>query len=225
MPLRTQLAVLAWFLSIPILAAEPEAPKPTEGAKPPQGAIILFDGKDASKWDKAKVTPEGHLEVGAITKEKYGDALIHVEFSIQPDPTGKKTAGNSGVYIQQRYEIQILNTAGAKPDKGGCGAIYKLKAPDVNAAKAPGEWQTYDITFRAPRWDGQKKIANARISVVHNGVKIHDNVEVPAKTGSGKAEGPDPGPLYLQSHGNKVYFRNLWLLPLKPEEPPKPAAP
>ena len=215
--MRTRLGCVAWLVWAVALAGE-EA-KPTEGLKPPEGAVVLFDGKDASKWDKAKVTPDGTLEVGAITKDKFGDCQLHLEFNIQPDPTGKKTAGNSGVYIQQRYEIQILNTAGQPPAKGGCGAIYQFKAPDTNQAKPPGEWQTYDITFRAPRWDGEKKTENARISVVHNGVKVHDNVEVPRKTGSGKPEGPEPGPLFLQNHGNKVFFRNIWLLPLKEDAP------
>jgi hypothetical protein len=213
-------------LCISALAMAAEEAKPTEGLKPPEGALVLFDGKDTSKLDQAKVTPDGYLEVGAITKEKFGDAQIHLEFNIQPDPTGKKSAGNSGIYIQNRYEIQILNTAGQPPQKGGCGAIYQFKAPDTNQAKPPGEWQTYDITFRAPRWDGEKKTENARISVVHNGVKVQDNVEVPRKTGAGKPEGPEPGPLYLQSHGNKVYFRNVWLLPLKQEAAaPKAEAP
>ena len=204
--MRTTLACVLWC-ALTALAAEE--------AKPPEGAVVLFDGKDTSKLDKAKVTPDGYLEVGAITKDKFGDCQIHVEFNIQPDPTGKKTAGNSGIYIQNRYEIQIMNTADGPPQKGGCGAIYQFKAPDTNQAKPPGEWQTYDITFRAPRWDAEKKTENARITVVHNGVKVQDNVEVPRKTGAGKPEGPEPGPLLLQNHGNKVFYRNVWLLPLK----------
>ncbi|MBM4038993.1 MAG: DUF1080 domain-containing protein [Planctomycetes bacterium] len=215
--MRRLILLGGWLWCAAAMAGE-EA-KPTEGLKPPEGAIVLFDGKDASRWERASVTPEGYLEAGATTKEKFGDCQLHLEFNIQPDPTGKKVSGNSGVYIQRRYEIQILNSAGGPPQKGGCGAIYQFKAPDTNQAKPPGEWQTYDITFRAPRWDdAKKKTANARVSVVHNGVKVHDNVEVPRKTGAGKAEGPEPGPLYLQHHGNKVFFRNIWLLPLKAEE-------
>ena len=215
--MRRLIPLGAWLWCVAALAGE-EA-KPTEGLKLPEGAIVLFDGKDTAAWNNAKVTPEGYLEAGAITKEKFGDAQIHVEFNIQPDPTGKKTAGNSGIYIQNRYEIQIMNTAGQPPQKGGCGAIYQFKAPDTNQAKPPGEWQTYDITFHAPRWDAdKKKTESARITVVHNGVKVQDNVEVPRKTGAGKAEGPDDGPLYLQNHGNKVFYRNVWLLPLKAEE-------
>ena len=215
--MRKLMLLGAWLWCVMALAGE-EA-KPTEGLKPPEGAIVLFDGKDTSNLANAKVTPEGLLEVGATTKDQFGDCQIHLEFNIQPDPTGKKVSGNSGVYIQNRYEIQILNSAGAPPQKGGCGAIYQFKPADTNQAKAPGEWQTYDITFRAPRWDEQgKKTGNARISVVHNGVKVQDNVEVPNKTGHGKPEGPEPGPLYLQDHGNKVFYRNVWLLPLKAEE-------
>jgi len=210
--MRPALTCALWC-AVAALAAE--QPKPTLGLKPPEGAIVLFDGTDTSRWNNARVTPQGYLEVGAITKEKFGDCQLHLEFNIQPGPGGKRTSGNSGVYIQQRYEIQILNTAGRRPWKGGCGAIYQFKAPDLNAALPPGRWQSYDITFRAPRWDGAKKVANARISVVHNGVKIHDDVEVTRKTGHGKPEGPGPAPLYLQNHGNKVYFRNIWLLPLE----------
>jgi len=202
------------FLTIlgPALAAE------TDTARPPEGAIILFDGKDTSRWTRAKMTEDGYLMAGAISKEKFGDCIIHLEFNIQPHPQGRRVGGNSGVYIQRRYEIQILNTHGRKPSRGGCGAIYQVRAPSVNAARPPGEWQTYHITFRAPRWEGKKKIRNARISVIHNGVLIHDNVEVPNKTGSGRREGPEPGPLYLQYHGNKVLFRNVWILPLKPDD-------
>ncbi len=217
--MRRLMLLGAWVWCVAALAGE-EA-KPTEGLKPPEGAIVLFDGKDASRWDMATVTPEGYLEAGAITKEKFGDCQLHLEFNIQPDPTGRKTSGNSGVYIQHRYEIQILNSAGGEPQKGGCAAIYQFKPADTNQAKPPGEWQTYDITFRAPRWDGAKKTENARITVVHNGVKVHDSVDVPRKTGAGKAEGPEPGPLCLQDHRNKVFFRNIWLLPLKAEELPK----
>jgi len=217
--LRPSCTSVLLVLSSLAFGAEPEAPAPSLGAKPPEGAIVLFDGTDTTKWVKAKME-DGFLREGPMTKDKFGDARIHLEFNIQPLPDGKRPHGNSGVYIQQRYEIQILNNHGQKAaSKGGCGAVYQFKAADVNACKAPGEWQTYDITFRGPRWDGGKKTENARISVVHNGVTIHDNVEVPNKTGHGQREGPEPGPLNLQNHGAKVYYRNIWLLPLKDEAP------
>jgi hypothetical protein len=204
--------LLVWVALLARLALGAEAP-----AQPPEGAILLFDGKDTSKWSNAKVTEDGCLLAGAVTKDKFQDFTLHLEFMMDGE-VSEKNAGNSGVYLQQRYEIQILNTAHKKPPgKGDCGAIYKFKAPDQNAAKPPREWQTYDITFQAPRWDGDKKTQNARISVLHNGIPIHNDVEVPNKTGSGKPEGPDPGPLYLQQHGNRVLFRNIWILESKKE--------
>jgi len=215
MSTRAPKALSFLFLIGSALAAEAETPKPTLGAKPPEGAIVLFDGTDTAKWTRAKME-DGFLREGPTTKGKFGDAQIHLEFNIQPLPGGKRPHGNSGVYIQRRYEIQILNCHGRKtPSKGGCGAIYQFKAADSNQALAPGEWQSYDITFRAPRWEGDKKVENARITVVHNGVVIHDNVDVPRKTGHGQKEAPAPGPLHLQNHGAKVTYRNIWLLPLK----------
>ena len=202
--------------ALPGLAGEPGA----DLSKPPDGAIVLFDGTDTSRWARGKTTDDGFLMAGAITKDKFRDCVLHLEFNMLPGPQGKRVSGNSGVYIQRRYEIQIINSHGRKPSKGGCGAIYQTKAPDENVARKLGQWQSYHITFREPRWEGKKKIANARISLVFNGVKVHDDVEVPRKTGHGRPEGPEPGPLYLQHHGNKVVFRNIWLLPLKPSPTP-----
>jgi len=217
-PLRrlNLLAPLA-ILFASALAAEAEGPQPTLGAKPPEGAVVLFDGTDASKWKGGRVE-EGCLREGPTTKDSFGSAQIHLEFSIQPLPDGKRPHGNSGVYIQRRYEIQVLNSAGQPPSKGGCAAIYQFKPPDTNASLPPGEWQSVDITFHQPRWDGDTKVKNARITVVHNGVKVQDDVEVPRKTGSGQKEGPEPGPLFLQNHGAKVLYRNIWLLPLRDDE-------
>jgi len=212
---KASLIVLAMAAALCLAATDKPTPKPTLGAKPPKGAIVLFDGTDTSKWANAKMTPDGLLMAGAKTKEAFGDCIIHLEFRIEPGKGGRRVSGNSGVYIQERYEIQILNTYGQPPSKGGCGAIYRVKAPDVNAALPPGKWQSYDITFHAPRWRGNKKIKNARISVIHNGIKVHDDVEVPNKTGHGKPEGPEPRPLYLQYHSSVVHFRNIWLLPLR----------
>ena len=208
---RLVLAILALLCALsPALAAEADL------AKPPKGAIILFDGSDTSKWARAKVTDDSCLMAGAATRDKFQDFILHLEFNMLPHPEGKRVSGNSGVYLQRRYEIQIINSHGRKPSRGGCGAIYGIKAIDHNVVKPLGEWQSYHITFRAPRWDGDKKIENARISLVFNGVKVHDSVEVPRKTGSGRPESPQQGPIYLQHHGNKVVFRNIWLLPLKP---------
>jgi hypothetical protein len=203
------LLLLTAALSAAPPAADPPAPQP------PEGAQVLFDGKDASKWANAKLTAEGYLKAGAVTKDKFTDFTLHVEFLLDFDPAAKNP-GNSGIYLQQRYEVQILNTAGKEaPGKGDCGAIYKFRAPGSNAARPPRQWQTYDITFTAPRWEGGQKVKNARISVVHNGVKIHDDVEVPAKTGAGRPEGPEAGPIQLQDHGSPVVFRNIWIVEKK----------
>jgi hypothetical protein len=123
--------------------------------------------------------------------------------------------GNSGVYIQNRYEIQILDSFGLAPGTGDCGAIYRQVAPKLNMCLPPLTWQTYDIDFTAPKWDGNKKTANARITVKLNGVTIHDNQEIKTKTGAGKPEGPQPGPIQLQNHGNPVFFRNVWIVERK----------
>ena len=191
-----------------------------EWMKPPDGAVVLFDGTSTDHWSRGKMTDDGCLLAGPVTKEKFADCILHLEFNMLPHPEGKRISGNSGVYIQMRYEIQILNSHGKKPYKGGCGAIYQTKAPSKNATRPLGEWQSYTIAFRQPRWDGDKKAENARIAVIHNGVKVHDNVEIPRKTGNGRKEGPEPGPIRLQHHGNKVVFRNIWLLPLKPDDDP-----
>ena len=192
--------------------------------KPPAGATLL----DASQFTQEDGKPcgwpvvDGALEVGkgsVITKEKYQDFQLHVEFNIPEPPEGAKdqARSNSGVYIQRRYEVQILESFGEDPPRNnGCGSLYHQKAPDKNAAKKAGEWQTYDITFKAARFDAAgMKTEGARITVIWNGVKVHDDYEITGKTGAGKAEGPEPGPILLQDHGAKVKFRNLWILPNK----------
>ena len=215
---RVALIVLA--AGSALLAAE------TEWLKPPEGALVLFDGKDTKHWSGAKMADDGTLMAGAVTKQKFGDCILHLEFNMLPKPGAKNTSGNSGLYIQMRYEVQILNSHGdKKPQKGGCAAIYQFKPADQNVTRPLGEWQSYTITFRQPRWDGTKKTENARITVVHNGVKVHDNAEVPNKTGHGRKEDPEPGPLQLQNHGNPVVFRNIWLLPVEPDAPAPPPEP
>lgn len=208
-------------LVVCLLAASALAADYPEWVKPPDGAVVLFDGSGTEKWARAKVTDDGALMAGATTKDSFGDCILHLEFNMLPGPGGKKVSGNSGVYIQRRYEIQILNSHGKKPYKGGCGAIYQTKPEDKNVTRPLGEWQSYTIAFRQPRWDDEgKKTEKARISLAHNGVLVHDDVEVPSKTGHGRKEAPDPGPLHLQHHGNAVVFRNVWLLPLAPDADP-----
>lgn len=191
--------------------------------KAPDGAMVI----DASQLTHEDGKPcdwpvvDGALEVGKgslITKEKYQDFQLHVEFNIPEPPEGAKdqARSNSGVYIQRRYEVQILESYGQDPPVfNGCGSIYRQKPPDKNAAKKAGEWQTYDITFQAARFEEGKKTKGARITLVWNGIKVHDDYEIKDKTGAGKPEGAEPGPILFQDHGAKVKFRNVWILPKK----------
>lgn len=198
---------------------------------PPKGAEVLLneDAGDLAKWQHAAKPgsdvkwkfADGVLTVepktGDIcTRKTYGDARIHVEFCVDENGKTGQENGNSGVYIQHRYEVQILNSAGQEPADNICGGIYKVKAADENMARPAGEWQTYDIWFTAPRWSAAgEKTSPARITVYHNGTRIHDNVEIPNKTGGGVDESPADGPLLLQDHGNRIQFRNIWIAPLE----------
>ncbi|SDT04486.1 family 16 glycoside hydrolase [Actinoplanes derwentensis] len=193
----------------------------------PGERVVLFDGGDLDDWQHTDGRrPEWPLTGGNATevccgdlrtKEAYGDYKLHVEFKVPllpPDVTGQNR-GNSGVYQQERYELQILDSYGdTTPADNEAGAVYTVKAPDFNAATAPETWQTYDITFRAARYDtAGAKTSNARITVVWNGRKVHDNLEIPRGTGGNIPEGPSTGAIRLQDHGNKVQYRNVWIEP------------
>ena len=192
----------------------------------PDNATILFDGKDLSKWAsrkdggeaKWKLLEDGAMEVNGtgdiVTKEKYQDFTLHVEFMTPSMPDKKGQArGNSGVYLQDRYEVQVLDSYGLQSKDDDCASIYKQKAPSVNACKPPGEWQTYDITFKAAKFDESgKKTQGARVSVVQNGQKVIDDFECTGPTGQGAPEGPQAGPIRLQDHGNPVRYRNIWII-------------
>ena len=196
--------------------AKIERKSPTLGQKPPEGAIVLFDGTSLDEWEKGRMTPDGLLMEGAVSKRRFRDFFIHIEFCTPFQPYARGQArGNSGFYAQGRYEVQILDSFGLLPQKNDCGAIYGVAAPRVNMCLPPLSWQTYDIEFRAARFDENgKKIENARMTVRHNGVLIHDNVEIPGPTRAAliATESPEPGPVYLQDHGNPVRFRNIWVI-------------
>ncbi len=207
-------------------AAKPQ-PKPVP---PPKGAIVLFDGKDTSGWTKTDGKPfPWKVEDGAMvcvprsgsirTKQTFGDHKLHIEFRVPYMPKALGQArGNSGVYIQGRYEIQVLDSFLIKqPGKGDCAALYSLIAPSKNACGRPMEWQTYDITFRAPKFDKDKKMTKkGRITVVQNGQTVIDDKEIPDTTPGGIDRDPTkPGALMLQDHGNTVAFRNVWVVPIK----------
>ena len=198
-----------------------------DAAAPPAGAVVLFDGKDTSHWLGKDNQPcpwkviDGALQAGGgdiHTKDGYLDYTLHIEFRTPTPAEGDKGQhrGNSGIYLDNLYEIQVLESFGIEPPtKGDCAAIYNQKAPDVNAAKGPMEWQTYDITFRAPRFDDAgKKTENARVTVIWNGKKAHDNAEITGPTRSkNEKEIPGPQPIRLQDHGFAVQFRNIYLVP------------
>jgi hypothetical protein len=191
-----------------------ERVSPTLGAKAPCDAIVLFDGSSTSQFLNAKVTPEGCLAVGTETLGRYQDFTLHLEFRTPYMPSAKGQArGNSGVYIQGRYEVQILDSFGLEGEFNECASLYRTRKPDLNMAFPPLAWQTYDITFQAARFgtDG-RKCANARITVCHNGVVVHNDVEIPNKTGGGLIEGPSAEPIKLQNHNDPVTFRNIWIV-------------
>jgi len=187
---------------------------PTLGAKPPKNAIVLFDGSGTDNFTTAGMTDDGLLMEGADLKPMFQDFNLHLEFRLPLMPEARDQGrANSGVYLQSRYEVQILDSFSLDPVSNGCGGLYRFRKPDVNMCLPPLVWQTYDIVFTSPRWaaDGTK-LKNARLTVWLNGVKIHNDVELPNKTGAGKPEEPTLLPIRLQNHGNPVRFRNIWIV-------------
>lgn len=217
-----------WKLDDRFKAAQTADLKDSAPVKPPKGAVILFDGKDFSRWVKRDGTGEvkwtlkdgvmegvkGHGDI--MTKEKFGGRFrLHVEFRVPYEPGGSgQGRGNSGVYVQGRYEVQVLDSYGLKSGKNDCGAIYGVAAPSVNACKAPTVWQSFDIEFTAPKIENGKKTEPARMTVTHNGIKIHDDVAVTSDNTTAGLGGDvaSPGPILLQDHGHPVQYRNIWLL-------------
>lgn len=213
--------------------ARPEDLQHVESIPPPEGAIILFDGSNLDEWVQIDGQPPAWLLVegdamqaparggdfGLKTRRAFdGHYRLHVEFRVpyQPELAGQ-ARGNSGVYNQGRYEVQVLDSYGiSQPRSNDCGAIYEVAPPRVNVCKAPTIWQSYDIDFRAPVFRDGQKVEPARMTVSQNGVLIHDDVPIPVdNTRSGLGGDPStPGPLHLQDHSDPVQFRNIWLVPL-----------
>jgi hypothetical protein len=213
-----------------------------EPGKAPSDAIVLFDGKDLSKWHVGKDTPAGwKIEAGAMigtpssqpgggtitSNDEFGDCQIHVEWSAPNPPRGQDQGrGNSGVLIMGRYEIQVLDSyENVTYADGQAAAIYGQYPPLVNASRKPGEWQTYDILFTAPRFttDGQVE-SPAYVTVLHNGVVVHNHTAllgpmVYRALAKYTPHGPK-GPLSLQDHGNPVRFRNIWVRELRGYDAP-----
>lgn len=188
---------------------------PTMGQKPPAGATVLFDGSSADEFQNGQLSPEGWLMQGVTSHKTFQDHQLHLEFLLPYMPTAADQGrANSGCYLQGRYEVQILDSFGLAGRNNECGGIYSIRDPDMNLCFPPLSWQTYDIDFKAAKYNEQgEKMADAKITVRHNGVLIHKNVALPkATTAAPVAEGADPGPLYLQDHGNPVRFRNIWVV-------------
>lgn len=190
---------------------------PTLGAKPPEGAVVLFDGKSADEWEGGRMTADGLLIPGVTSKKKFQSGTLHVEFRTpyMPQDSGQ-ARGNSGCYLQGRYEVQVLDSFGLEGKDNECGGLYSVRDSSLNMCFPPLTWQTYDIDFTAATYDGAGKVTKgARITVRLNGVVVHNNVELPnRKTTAAPVEvGPEPGPIYLQDHGNPVRYRNVWFVP------------
>ncbi|MEY4179095.1 MAG: hypothetical protein RLY70_2669 [Planctomycetota bacterium] len=199
--------------------ARVERKSQTLGAAPPAGATVLFDGKNADAWQNGRVE-DGLLVQGTTTKAKFGSHKLHIEFRLpyQPEDRGQGR-GNSGIYLQGRYECQMLDSFGLTGEQNECGGIYSVKKPDVNMCLPPLSWQTYDIDYTAAKYDAAGKlVANPRVTIQHNGVVIHKDVELPGErvtTAAPAKVGPEPGPIYLQDHGNPVRYRNIWIVETK----------
>jgi len=192
---------------------------PSLGAKPPAGAVVLFDGSPASldNWQGGRMTDDGLLMEGTTSKQKFGDHQVHFEFRLayQPEDRGQGRS-NSGIYLQGRYEVQILDSFGLEGKNNECGGLYSVKDPDLNMCFPPLAWQTFDIDYTAARYDDQGKlVTNPRVTVRHNGVVVHENVELPGERSTTAAPvkpGPEPGPIYLQNHGCPLRYRNIWVV-------------
>lgn len=199
-------------------------------AQPPSDAVVLFDGKDLSGWvgrdGEAKWKVEGgYVEVARTgniqTKEHFRDCQLHLEWAAPAEVKGDgQGRGNSGVFLMGLYEIQVLDGHDNRTYADGItAAIYGQFPPLVNACRRPGEWQTYDVFFLAPRFDGEKVVRPAHMTIVHNGVLVHLHRALMGSTGHRNVLGykphPPRGPLMLQDHGNPVRYRNIWVRPIE----------
>ena len=208
----------------------PQVINPGDHSTPPSDAIILFDGRDLSQWIKAgtdelahwQINPDGSMTVqkggGIETKEEFGSVQLHIEWRAPEEVKGNgQGRGNSGVYFQKVYEVQVLDSYNNRTySNGQAASIYKQSIPLVNATRPPGEWQTYDIIFNEPQYDQQgKRLKKGSLTVFHNGVLVQNNVEILGTTVyRGQPQLRDvktPKRLYLQDHENPVSYRNIWL--------------
>ena len=217
------------LVAVAVLAGVACAEPLFKGAeKTPGDAIVLFDGTSFSEWVKCGTSdaPAWKLENGYMevvpgtgylcTKRQFTDFQLHIEFwlPLMADAKGQARA-NSGVYLQGRFEIQVLDSYGLKPEYNDCGAAYGAAAPMVNACRQPEQWQTYDIVYHAPKFDDKGvQTSKPRATVFQNGVLIHYNTEWPQAGPGSVGDEKTPGPIMLQDHGNKIRYRNVWIRPL-----------
>jgi hypothetical protein len=190
-----------------------ERKSPTLGAKAPDNAVVLFDGSTADQFEGGKITEKKLLAANCETKLKFGDHSLHLEFRTPFKPYARgQGRGNSGVYIHSRYECQVLDSFGLEGKNNECGGIYSISEPAVNMCLPPLTWQTYDMDFTAPKYKDGEKVKNGRVTIKHNGVVIHDDIELPNHTPGKINEGPEDAGIYLQGHGNPVVYRNIWVV-------------
>lgn len=252
MPILRPLPLLALLAAVPLTLVAQGAPawpqhsldrpKPPVAVAPPQalpvapppGAIVLFDGRDLGWWAKWDGSPagwrlvDGAMEVvkgsgGIRTRVGFGDVRVHVEWASPVPPEGQgQDRGNSGIFLMETYEVQVLDSYRSDTYADGqAGALYGQFPPRVNVTRPPGEWNSYDIEFRRPRFDSTGVVLSpARMTVRHNGVLIHDDVALLGPT-SHRVRAPyamhaDERPISLQDHGHPVRFRNIWVQPLAP---------
>jgi hypothetical protein len=220
------------FLSIVVLAGTmPALAQQCITTAPPKDAIVLIKGSDTSQWKSQDGGPcrwpaeDGVMTVqhaNIMTRREFGDVQLHIEFQIPPR-TGQsgRGHGNSGVYLHGDYELQVIDSHGQPLHfRASCGCVYKEAAPLVDASLPAGKWQSFDVLFRAPHYDKDGKLLKkARMTVLHNGIYIHDNIEVNATPGGLTDNFKNTGPLWLQMHGHPVRYRNIWIRELKPIDP------
>ncbi len=204
----------------------PPVVAPGDAGAPPSDAIVLFDGKDLAAWRSGDGDAKWKLAGGAmevngtgnlVTRESFGDCQLHIEWATPAEPRGESQGrGNSGVFLMGRYEVQILDSFESRTYADGqAAALYGQRPPLVNASRPPGAWQTYDIVFRAPRFEDGKLPTHASVTVLHNGVVVHHAAEIQGGTVHRALPTYTPhepeAPLVLQDHGDPVRFRNIWI--------------